>query len=227
MTTASESKRAVVLLSAGLDSTVAMAEWLADGHGVALALTFDYGQKAAAREIAAAQTIATHYDVPHRVIELPWLKDLLPPSLHVGKTTPLAGTPEELMSVERVWVPNRNGVLLNIAASFAEANQSGFVIFGANAEEGAAFPDNTEEYRKAMSIALAYSTLNAVQVIAPLVQVDKQGIIRRGLALDVPLSRIWSCYEGGEIQCGACASCIRVREAQGLLPQPAGISFAS
>ncbi len=219
------SQAAIVLLSGGLDSTVAMAEVLAGGFCVAQTLTFDYGQRAALREIQSARLLAEHYGVPHRAIELPWLSALLPAALN--RLAPPSADPgsADWMAVERVWVPNRNGVFLNIAAAVAEAHGAAHVVFGANAEEGAAFPDNTEAYRDRLNEALAYSTLNRVQVLAPVAQLDKEAIIRRALALGVPLALIWSCYEGGDIQCGQCPSCLRVKAAQARMAVSAGIRF--
>lgn len=207
---------AIVLLSGGLDSTVALAETLIR-QPVALALTFDYGQRAAAREIAATRALCEHYQLNHRVIELPWIQALLPQALQ-----PLlpqeAEEPSEdgrdVFDVRRVWVPNRNGLFLNIGACFAEALGVSTIVFGANAEEGAAFPDNTPEFRDRLNMALAMSTLSRVRVETPVGQLNKAEIIQRGLALQVPLHLVWSCYEGLEAQCGECASCLRVKEAR-------------
>jgi 7-cyano-7-deazaguanine synthase len=230
-----DSKHAVVLLSGGLDSTVALADVLTR-QSVACVLTFDYGQRAAAQELKATRAIARHYGLTHHIIPLPWLSDLLPKALtpkrvleDQGVSQAPPATEAELFDVNRVWVPNRNGLFLNIAACYAEALKADTIVFGANAEEGVDFPDNTEAFRQKMTEVFAFSTLNGVQVEAPLVHLSKTQIIDRGLALKVPFEWLWSCYEDAETQCGQCPSCIRVQNAQRQLEaqtgQAAGIAF--
>ena len=229
------SEGAIVLLSGGLDSTVALAETLTR-QSVACALTFDYGQRAAKKELQATRAIADHYRIPHRFIALPWLAELLPQALTPlsvlkghGLENEMAVTAENLFDVNRVWVPNRNGLFLNIAACFAESLQIKTIVFGANAEEGASFPDNTPAFRDQLNAVFSYSTLTGVQVETPVGHLDKEQIIQRGVELDVPFHLIWSCYEGGTIQCGQCPSCVRVKNAQERVAlksgQPKAIQF--
>lgn len=226
---------AIVLLSGGLDSTVALADVLTR-KSVLCALTINYGQRAFQNELKATQAIAAHYGVSHRIIELPWLAELLPHALtpesvlqEQGVQEKKAASESELFDVNRVWVPNRNGLFLNIAASFAEAFKVDTIVFGANAEEGADFPDNTPAFRDKLSEVFAFSTLTGVQVETPVGHLDKAQIIQRGLELKVPFDLIWSCYEEAEVQCGQCPSCIRVAQAQqgvqGRGGQNAGITF--
>ncbi len=188
---------------------------------VACVLTFDYGQRAAVQELTASRAIAAHYGLAHRVVELPWLSELLPHALTPkveldawGVVEASPQTQDELFDVNRVWVPNRNGLFLNIAASFAEAMCAQTVVFGANAEEGASFPDNTPEFRDQLNKTLSFSTLTGVRVETPVGLLSKIEIIQRGLALNVPFHLIWSCYENGDTQCGQCPSCLRVKAAK-------------
>ncbi len=226
---------AVVLLSGGLDSTVALADTLSR-QPVACVLTFDYGQRAAKKELQATRAIADYYQLHHRVIALPWLSDLLPQALTPLQTLAEQGiqpkdalTEEALFDVNRVWVPNRNGLFLNIAACFAEALKANAIVFGANAEEGASFPDNTPEFRDQLNGVFAYSTLTGVRVETPVGHLNKQEIIQRGLELKVPFHLVWSCYEATDEQCGQCPSCIRVKNAQEQVQaqsgQKAGLGF--
>lgn len=220
---------AIVLLSGGLDSTVALAETLVR-QSVTCALTFDYGQRAAKRELQATRAIADHYGLHHRVVALPWLADLLPQAMTAATPTENASiqtnwerlSAEELFDVNRVWVPNRNGLFLNIAACFAEAMQVKTIVFGANAEEGESFPDNTPAFREQLNTVFSFSTLNGVCVETPVGHLQKTQIIERGLELKVPFHLIWSCYEGAERQCGRCPSCLRVKNAQAHIAQASG-----
>jgi 7-cyano-7-deazaguanine synthase len=220
LSSSSVSDGAVVLLSGGLDSTVALADVVLR-KPVACALTFDYGQRAFKHEFKAAKAIAAHYQISHRVIALPWLAELLPMALTPlsvlkaqGVQEQKAETDAELYDVNRVWVPNRNGLFLNIAACFAEALKVNTLIFGANAEEGVDFPDNTPAFREKLSAVFAFSTLTGVQVETPVGALNKIQIIERGLSLAVPFHLIWSCYEEDDTQCGECPSCLRVQNAQ-------------
>jgi len=224
---------AVVLLSGGLDSVVALAEAVAAG-GVCLALTFNYGQRAFAMEVKAAEAICAHYGVPHQVVPLPWLETLLPVALSLKKSpgirpnlpTPnydAATVPE---GTKQVWVPNRNGVFLNIAAAFAEAYGAKKVVFGANADEAQGFPDNTQAYRERIDETFQYSTLNKINVWTPVGELTKAAIVARGIALGVPLEKVWSCYESGPIHCGVCASCQLLKSALAQSPQPVTVRFS-
>ena len=217
-----------MLLSGGLDSTVALADTLTR-QPVACVLTFDYGQRAAKKELQATRAIADHYQIPHRAIALPWLAELLPQALTPlsvlkshGVETEKPLSQEQLFDVNRVWVPNRNGLFLNIAACFAESLEVKAIVFGANAEEGADFPDNTPAFRDQLNAVFAYSTLTGVRVETPVGHMNKEQIIQHGVELNVPFHLIWSCYEGSDVQCGQCPSCIRVKNAQEQLAAKSG-----
>src|SRR5262249_19186664 len=142
----SKSDSAVVLLSAGLDSSYNLAKASAS-LGLRLALTFDYGQRAAAREIERAGALAQHFAVPHQVVTLPFFKTFTKTALLGGADVPVGSEvliddrEQSERTAERVWVPNRNGIFLNIAAGFAEGLDATLVIPGFNREEAATFPD--------------------------------------------------------------------------------------
>lgn len=210
----------VVLLSGGLDSTVAATLARAAG-GLAQCLTMDYGQRAADREIAASRAIARALDAPHRVIRLDFLGGLTATALvHRGEALPSLDD-DELDDVEgaarasmrRVWVPNRNGLFLGIAAAFAEAMHAAQVVVGFNREEAATFPDNSAAFLDASSAALSLSTLSGVRVASPTLEMDKAQIVAAGYEAGAPMQEIWSCYESGPEHCGACESCRRLLRA--------------
>jgi 7-cyano-7-deazaguanine synthase len=219
----------IVLLSSGLDSAVAFKMAL-DEWGVELALTFDYGQRAADKEVECARKICERYGVKHEVIELPWLEDVTRTSLvYRGEQVP-AVTEEELGREARtketahaVWVPNRNGTFINIAGCFGDAHDIGLIVCGFNAEEGATFPDNRPEFVDAINKSLYHSTEVHVKVVAPVIDLDKVGIIKKGVSIDAPLDLSWSCYFSGESPCGKCESCVRRARAFRLagVPDPA------
>lgn len=223
--------RAVGLLSGGLDSTVALALVAARRLGtVELALTIDYGQRAAAREVDSARAIAACLGVPHRVVALPFFRELrggalLDAKLELPRPDRAAldrGGRAVAESADRVWVPNRNGVFIEVAAAHAEALGADAVVVGFNREEAATFPDNSQGYLEAMNGALAFSTRGRVAVASPTAALDKVEILRAGRECGAPLHRIWPCYEGGADPCGTCESCQRLRRASELAGIPIG-----
>ncbi len=206
----------IALLSAGLDSVVAFKKEL-DEHGIALAITFDYGQRAAAKEIEMAKRICKRYGVRHVVMELAWLEDITCTSLvNRGEKVPepaekdldeIKGKAKE--TAHLVWVPNRNGLFINIASSYGDAFGYDRIVTGFNAEEGATFPDNTPEFVKAINKSLSYSCEKKVEVVAPVISMNKEEIIREGVKINAPLDLSWSCYFAGAKPCGKCESCMR------------------
>ncbi len=212
---------AICLLSGGLDSTVALALERERG-AVDLALCADYGQRAAAREVEFAGRIAQFYGVEFHAFTLPFFRELTGGAL----LTTTAALPHPDLerggealsrSADQVWVPNRNGVLIQVAAAWAESLGRERVIVGFNREEAATFPDNSEAFLQASNAALEFSTRGLVRVVAPTMGLDKAGILREGIRLGVPLELIWSCYEGAVDPCGRCESCRRLRRAASLV----------
>ncbi len=116
-------------------------------------------------------------------------------------------------SMRAVWVANRNGVFLNIAASFAEALGYPEVVVGFNLEEAATFPDNSAAYLEAVNAAFSFSTLSGVKAVSYTTDWDKTRILREALALELPLDMVWSCYEAGPERCWRCESCKRSERA--------------
>jgi 7-cyano-7-deazaguanine synthase len=205
---------AVFLLSGGLDSAVALA--LAQPSARSIALTFDYGQRAARREIESARAMAARAGIEHRAIELPFLGEITRTAL-VARAAELPRPDAAALdsaaakeTAKAVWVPNRNGVFIAIAAAFAEAAGLKHVVVGFNREEGATFPDNTREFVACSNAALAFSTLAKVKVHNPVGKLDKLEIVQRGREAGAPIPLVWSCYEGGDEHCGTCESCRRL-----------------
>ena len=209
--------RAVVLLSGGLDSAVAL-KWAIDHHQVALALTFDYGQRSALREMKAAQAMARRYGIEHQLLALDWLAEATHTALvDTAQELPHPGDLEDprggMRNAAAVWVPNRNGLFVNIAASLAEARGLDLIVAGFNAEEAATFPDNSPQFVEAVNHALEWSTLRHPRLTSPTQELTKAGIVRLGREIDAPLDLVWACYEGGESYCWQCESCRRLQRA--------------
>ncbi len=211
-------KRSVVLLSAGLDSTVNLYR-AKEESDVVMALTFNYGQRAAAREIEHAAKLAAQVGTRHHVIDLPWFRDFTKTALVDSKqevptsSVSIDDFNASTHSAKAVWVPNRNGIFLNIGAAFAEGLQAEWIVPGFNLEEAATFPDNSEAYLQAASRAFQFSTSNQVQVRCFTTDLTKPEIVKLGRKLGVPFDLVWTCYFGGEKPCGQCESCQRLARA--------------
>lgn len=205
--------KSIVLLSGGLDSLVSTG-LKREELNIELALTFDYGQKSAQKEIEASNKICKYYNIKHEVIKLDFLKKITQTSLVSEKNVPsgnVLDNPED--SAKAVWVPNRNGLFLNIAGSYADSYGYDYIIIGANKEEGQTFPDNTQEFINSVNAEFEYSTRYKPKTAAPLINYDKNDIVMLALKNGVPLELAMSCYNGGEKHCGICESCQRLKHA--------------
>lgn len=202
-------KRAVALVSGGLDSVVSLAV-AARELEVRLVLFVDYGQRAREREREASMAAANFFGLPFREVALPWLGALAPEGMQAAVE---ADPTMALDTLGAVWVPNRNGVLLNVAAAYAESYDCGTVVTGFNREEAEDFPDNRAEYVERVNRGFELSTRNALRVTSFTQELDKAAIVELGLRLGVPFSVVWSCYHGRERMCGRCASCRRFKSA--------------
>lgn len=203
--------KGIILLSGGLDSLVSLGVGI-EKYGISLALTFDYGQKAAEQEISTSKNICDYYKIEHKVIKLDWLKEVTHTALVSNEDLP-EGIDNPEQSAKSVWVPNRNGLFLNIAGSFADGNDYDYIIIGANKEEGQTFPDNTQEFIDKINAEFEYSTQKHPKVVAPLINSDKNDIVKLALEHKIPLEFVRSCYASGEKHCGKCESCTRLKNA--------------
>ncbi len=196
---------------------------------VGVALVFDYGQRAAKAEIDAAKKIAKRLKAECRVVKLPFLAEVTKTALVMNdkvipqvKMAKLDDRTETEKSAQDVWVPNRNGVFLNIAASVAEGEGFTEIVVGFNSEEAATFPDNSANFVERTERCFELSTLAKVRLFAPTIGLNKTEIVKLGTELDVPFGDVYSCYLGKKQHCGRCESCLRSMRAYqnaGLWPQ--------
>lgn len=210
--------RAVALVSGGLDSVVSLA-MAKERLDVRLVLFCNYGQRALQNERGAVLGVVSYYGLPFREVDVEWLRELSPKGMRRwGDAGGAAGDMESLTALDAVWIPNRNGVFLNVAAAYAESYGCGTVVTGFNREEAVEFPDNGREFVDAVNRSFEYSTRNGVRVASFTLGLTKREILLEGHRLRAPLSVIWSCYRGGETMCGECASCKRLRSAIDAVP---------
>lgn len=211
--------KCVVLLSSGLDSTVNFL-LARQHHEVAAAITFDYGQKARAQETAHARALCDKYNVRHILVDLSFFKDFTSTSL-VSSAMQVPGKQDidlnsvttNTASAAKVWVPNRNGIFLNIAAGYAEGLEARYVIPGFNLEEASTFPDNSQKFQDALKTAFSFSTSNNVEVLCFTQNMMKTEILAVGLKNGLDVNDLWPCYHGHETWCMDCESCLRFQRA--------------
>lgn len=201
--------KSVILLSGGLDSLVSLGLKKKELN-ITLALTFDYGQKSAGKEIEASRRICDYYGVEHKIIKLDWLEHITATALVSEEKIP-SGRDEQ--SAKAVWVPNRNGLFLNIAACFADAHGFDYIVIGANKEEAQTFSDNTADFIESINKEFEFSTQKHPKTAAPLINCDKNDIVALALKNNIPLELTMSCYDAAEGHCGMCDSCLRLKDA--------------
>jgi 7-cyano-7-deazaguanine synthase len=209
-----------VLLSGGMDSVAAFYEALGQ-HDVVACLSFDYGSKHNAREIPFAKFHADRNGVTHQVIPLDFINQHFKSDLlQSGGSIPDGHYAEA--SMKQTVVPFRNGIMLAIAAGYAESVDAEALVIAAHSGDHAIYPDCREPFMQAMATAMAEGTYAKIQLLRPFIDTDKTGIARRGVDLGIDFSETWSCYKGGTIHCGVCGTCVERREAFLLagLPDP-------
>ncbi len=218
-------RKAVVLLSGGLDSATAL--YLARSRGWRCAcLIIDYGQRHR-REVESAKRIARAAGCRFRLLRIrfPWGGSALTDR---RVRVPLSRSAREIgRGIPATYVPARNTVFLSLALAWAEGTGADSVFIGANALDSSGYPDCRPGYYRAMQRAARLGTRagaegRGIRIEAPLIRMRKRQIIRLGSRLGVPYELTWSCYVGGRRPCGRCDSCILRRRGfeQAGLPDP-------
>lgn len=209
----SRGKRAVILVSGGLDSTTVLAMARAEGYAC-YTLSFDYGQRHRAELLAAARVSAALGDVEHKVVKLNL--DAIGGS---ALTDTAIAVPEHGTSgIPVTYVPARNTVFLSIALGWAEVLGAQDIFLGVNAVDYSGYPDCRPEYIDAFEVVANLATRAGVEgqkmhIHAPLMKLGKGEIIAAGLELGVDYGLTVSCYQATEdgLACGKCDSC-RLRQ---------------
>jgi len=217
--------KVVVLLSGGMDSVTALHHALRE-HEVVAGLSFDYGAKHHAMELPMAAWHCAQADIPHRIASLDFVaREFQSDLLCTGGDIPDGHYEEE--SMKRTVVPFRNGIMLAIAAGFAESRSAEGIVIAAHAGDHAIYPDCREDFLEPMAHAITEGTYARISLLRPFVAIDKAGIARRGAELGVDFSHTWSCYKGGELHCGSCGTCVERREAFTLAGVPDPTVYAA
>ena len=179
-------------------------------------ITFCYGQRAQEKELEKSKALCEKLGLSQEIIDITWLSNISNSSLTnkdnevpVGDDVVIDSLEVSKETAKSVWVPNRNGVFLNVAGAYADALNADVVIPGFNLEEAQTFPDNSTEYMKALDHSFSYSTQNKVKVACFTDKLNKTEIVMLARGLNIDFNMIWPCYFSGDTICGQCESCKR------------------
>lgn len=211
-----DQRKAVVLLSGGMDSCVcaAIAREHHGARNIAL-LHAGYGQRTEKRERRAFEEIADFYGVADRlVVRLDHFRGIGGSAL----TDHTIAVPEHELGLTGLegneipvtYVPFRNAHFLSVAVSWAEAMGAGAIYIGAVAEDSSGYPDCRPEYYQVFQELIRVGTRpeTRIEIMTPVIRLKKSEIARRGMELGAPLHLTWSCYQGEDAACGTCDSCL-------------------
>lgn len=205
--------QAVCLVSGGLDSCVLATMMSRRGTNVS-ALAFDYGQRHR-RELESAKEIAKAIQVPLRVLDMRWFASLIPASSQTDSAVEVPRGHYAAESMKTTVVPNRNMVMLSIAAAHALAIKAEAIAIAAHAGDHTIYPDCRDDFMQAFIACARMGSWGAesLHLYRPFVQASKADIVRIGAEYDAPMHLSYSCYEGGQTHCGRCGTCVERREA--------------
>jgi 7-cyano-7-deazaguanine synthase len=200
-------KKAVCILSGGMDSTLASYLAIQEGYEL-ITVHFNYGQRTQDKELQAFRDISSALNVSNKYeIDLPFFSDigasaLTDNSIDVPTTGIEAGVPI-------TYVPFRNGIFLSIATAIAEKENATALFIGVVQEDSSGYPDCTDTFIDKMQSAMNQGTKEdtSLEIKTPLVHLSKAQIVKKSLELNVPLELTWSCYKNSSKACGVCDSC--------------------
>ena len=211
-------KSSVILLSGGLDSTTLLfyVKHRLKAESI-YALSFDYGQKHS-RELEAAKWQAAAAGVDsHTVVDISSFKDLLSNGCALTDEDIAVPSLSELDAEQRkqppTYVPNRNMVLLSLAAAHAEASDSTDVFYGAQLQDEYGYWDCTPDFLAKMNAVFSLNRREAVVLRAPFMTMNKAEVLKLGLELGIDYSHTWSCYRGESGPCRTCPTCVEREKA--------------
>ena len=211
-----DSRKAVVLLSGGMDSCVSTAMAREQhGEGNIAVLHAGYGQRTQQRERRAFEEIADFYGAREMlVVQLDHFRAIGGSALTDEKIAvpenELGASGPKGSAIPVTYVPFRNAHFLSVAVSWAEVIGAGAIYIGAVAEDSSGYPDCRPEYYRVFQELIRAGTRpeTHIEIMTPVIQMKKSEIIRRGLEVGAPLHLTWSCYQEEEIACGVCDSCV-------------------
>ena len=200
-------KKAVCVMSGGMDSTLSAYMMKNDGYEI-IGVHFNYEQRTQTKELECFHKICNDLDVKEKyILDLDFFKQLGASAL-TDKSIAIPTDGVET-GVPITYVPFRNGIFLSMAAAIAEKESAQVISIGVVEEDSSGYPDCRESYIKSMqdSINLGTKDETNIEITMPLVHLKKSQIVQKSLELHVPLHHTWSCYKNEQRACGVCDSC--------------------
>lgn len=197
-------KDSIIIVSGGLDSITLLYD---KAETIALAVSFDYGQNHASRELPFAALHCQRLGIRHIIIPLQFMQQYFKSSLLEGSDKIPEGHYEE-ENMKSTVVPFRNGIMLAIAAGIAESHNLNRIYIANHGGDHTIYPDCRPEFIKAMTAATQAGTFNNTRIEAVFTNITKADIVRIGTKLGINYAETWSCYKGGDCHCGKCGTCI-------------------
>ncbi|RMG34061.1 MAG: 7-cyano-7-deazaguanine synthase QueC [Methanobacteriota archaeon] len=211
-------KTVVAIISGGLDSTTMLWFLMSEGYDVIETISFNYGQRHV-KELDSARQIVEKFnnqfnkEIDHQIVDLREVGKLISKGALTGKED----VPKEMYDRESqkvTVVPNRNGIMLNIAAGRAVTIGARYIAYAAHASDYSVYPDCRPEYIEAMDKAIYLGNLwDPVNILAPFKHLSKGEVTGVAMKVGAPLELTWSCYQGGERPCLECGTCLERTEA--------------
>ncbi|MBL3519754.1 7-cyano-7-deazaguanine synthase QueC [Arcobacter lanthieri] len=200
-------KKAIVILSGGMDSTLSSYIAKKDGYEL-IAVHFNYGQRTQNKELSAFRKICKALSVVNKYeIDIPFFTQIGANALtDLSIDVPTGGLEA---GVPITYVPFRNGIFLAITAAIAEKENATAMYIGVVQEDSSGYPDCTDSFINSISKAINEGTKEDtnIEIITPLVHLSKSQIVQKAVELNVPLELTWSCYKEEDEACGVCDSC--------------------
>ena len=218
-----QKSKTIVIVSGGMDSVTLLYHMNKISNVIGV-LSFDYGQKHRL-EIEKAKFHTNKLGIEHKIIDLSCLKDLLKSSLTGDSDVPEGHYEDENM--KNTVVPNRNMIMLSIAAGYAASKGAEKIAYGAHSGDHCIYPDCRPEFIEKLGDAIKICHFTPIRLIAPFSTLDKAGILKIGMPLGVDYSQTLTCYNGGEVACGKCGSCQERLEAFKMIGIEDPIEYAS
>lgn len=202
--------KVVAILSGGMDSTTLVYDLVSSGHEV-FCISFNYGQKHI-KELIASMITTNKLQLPHEVVDLSSISHLINNSALTSNISVPEGHYTD-DNMKATVVPNRNMIMLSIAAGYAINIGAVWVAYGAHAGDHTIYPDCRGDFVKAMNHAFSLCDFKPLSLYVPYLNMHKGEVCARGAKLSVPYKDTWTCYKGQEKPCGVCGSCVERAEA--------------
>ena len=203
-------KKALVVLSGGLDSVTAL-YWAHKYYKEVKAIHFNYGSKHQFNETVCAGFHTNKLGIELVQIDIPLDKYFKSSLLVGGEEIPEGKYDEDNM--KSTVVPFRNGIMLSIAAGYAESIDYDCVVLGNHAGDHTIYPDCRQVFINAFSLALTLGTWKGVELVSPFCNIRKEDIVKIGTELNIDYTKTYSCYKGMKKHCGVCGTCTERKEA--------------